>query len=287
MHINQKVGLRSDLSFGGELTGIADKDATKRVKLSPGACSSNDRRSANPGRLSRRGSGSPSTTPRAGDHAPRRHHRLSSVVSATDSHVSATPAPHPANLDERVHSPLDHRSSEHSPVIRASPRDTAAVYRPTPLWHEDQPSEQTGPPRLLPSLSDVVDSHGSLSSGQSLTDLNGYPFPRSYRRDSAGPPPDLIDSARKPPTLSKEQSSAGSISSASSNSYPRTPIEGSLPIHALLSEKPQQPLSSMMQFQGSSIPLDHKSPFLPRQAPDGILSSYTNGKPKPSSAGRP
>lgn len=272
---------------GGELTGIADKETTKRVKLSPGACSQ-DKKTANTGRLSRSASGSPSTTPRVGDHAPRHHHRLSSVVSATDSHVSPTPAPRHASLEDAARSPLDRRSSERSPVIRASPRDTGVAHRPASLWHEDQSSEQTGPPRLLPSLSDVFDPNGSLSSGQSSTDLNGYPFPPSYSRDSrdsAGPPPDLVDGARKPPTLNKEQSSAGSVSSASSYSFPRTPIEGPLPIHALLSEKPPQPLSSMMQFQGSAIPADHKSPFLPRQAPDGMLPPYTNGKPKHCFAG--
>jgi hypothetical protein len=247
------------------------------VKLSPGV-SNNDRRTATSSRPSRSWSGSPSTTPRVGDHASHRHHRLSSVVSATDSQVAATPAMHPALLDDAVHSP-HRRSSERSPVIRASPRDVGMAQRRISLWHDNQSSEQVGPPRLLPSLSDVFDPHGSLSSGQSSTDLNGYPFPPSYSsRDSAGPPPELIDGGRKPPLLKKEQSSAGSVSSGSSYSFPRTPIEGSLPIHALLSEKPPQPLSSMMQFHGNSLPADHKSPFLPRQAPDGMVLPYANGK---------
>ncbi|KAB5580526.1 hypothetical protein GE09DRAFT_1167989 [Coniochaeta sp. 2T2.1] len=253
-----------------------DKDASKRVKLSPGAPGHNDRKAtANHSRPSRSGSGSPNPNIKPGDQqAYRRHHRLSSVVSATDSHVSPTPAFRHASLDDAVHSPLDRRSSERSPVIRASPRDLGMAHRRGPLWHDDQGAE---PPRLLPSLSDVFDPRGPLSSGHSTADINGFPFPRSYNSDSVGPPPGLVESERKMPTLKKEQSSAGSISSGSSYSYPRTPIEGSLPIHALLSEKPPQPINSIMQFHGNPMAADHKSPFLHRQPPDGIGMPYTNG----------
>jgi len=255
----------------------ADKEATKRMKLSPDA-SNNERRTPNQIKPSRSGSGSPSANTMKGE--THRHHRLSSVVSATDSHVSATPAFYPASLDDAVRSPSDRRSSERSPVIKPSPRDIGMAHRRTAMWHDDQSSEHTGPPRLLPSLSDVFDPiPPSLSSGHSSTDLNGYPFPRSYSRDSAGPPPDLVEGKSKAPTLKKEQSSAGSISSGSSYSFPRTPIEGSLPIHALLSEKAPQPLSSMMQFHGTPmVTTDHKSPFLQRQPPEGVVLPYTNGK---------
>ncbi|KAB5511441.1 high mobility group box domain-containing protein, partial [Coniochaeta sp. 2T2.1] len=179
MHISRK---------SVELTGTADKDATKREKLSPGA-SDTERRTTNSIRPSKSGGGSPSANARTGDR--RRHHRLSSVVSAPDSPVSAMPAIHPASLDDAVHSPLDCRSSEQSPIIRPSPRDVGMTHRRTLGWHDDQSLEQSGPPRLLPSLSDVFDPHSSLSSGHSSTDLNGYPFPSSYSHDSAGPPPEL------------------------------------------------------------------------------------------------
>lgn len=246
------------------------------MKLSPGPTNS-DRKSTSHSRPSRSGSGSPCAYPRAGDQASRRHHRLSSVVSATDSHVASTPAAHHAALDDAVHSPLDRRSSERSPIIRPSPRDVGISDRRASLWHDDQSSEQNGPPRLLPSLSDVFDPRGSLSSGHSSVDINGFPFPRGYNPDAAGPPPGLVESDRKIPNLKKEQSSAGSISSGSSFSFPRTPIEGSLPIHVLLSEKSQQQLTPMMHFHGNPLAADHKSPFLQRQHPDAIAMPYTNG----------
>jgi hypothetical protein len=266
------------------LTQVADKDGTKRVKLSPGA-SNHERRIATPGRPSRNGSTSPSAKTRIGD--PRGHHRLSSVVSTTDSHASAAPALRSTALDDAVHSPFDRRPSEQSPVVGPSPRDHGAAHRRASLWHDDQPLEQNGQPRHLPSLSDVFDNGPPLSSRHSSSDLTSYPFPRSYSRDSAGPPPDLVEGNRKaPPKLNKEQSSAGSISSASSYSFPRTPVEGSLPIHALLSEQMPQPISSIMQFQGKAMATDHKSPFLQRQHPDGgLVQAYGNGKAFPVAAG--
>lgn len=191
-YAHQPKGMIAALSHDAlesvELTGTADKDATKREKLSPGA-SDTERRTTNSIRPSKSGGGSPSANARTGDR--RRHHRLSSVVSAPDSPVSAMPAIHPASLDDAVHSPLDRRSSEQSPIIRPSPRDVGMTHRRTLGWHDDQSLEQSGPPRLLPSLSDVFDPHSSLSSGHSSTDLNGYPFPSSYSHDSAGPPPEL------------------------------------------------------------------------------------------------
>lgn len=240
-----------------------------------------------PTRTSRSGSGSGSEDQRTpSEPFSQRHHRLGSVVSATDSQLSATPAMRHASLDEVVYSPhtshiLDRRSSERSPSMGASPHDEGMgmsmgmTHRRSQGWQNDPRGEPNGAHRLLPSLSDVFDYRSAVNGvSHPGGDLQGFPFPRNYNPDSAGSPPGLEGGEKKPPTLKKEQSSAGSISSGSSYSYPRTPIDGPLPIHALLSEKPQQqPFGPLSQYHGHPVP--H---LLHRQSTDGIATPYANGK---------
>lgn len=65
-------------------------------------------------------------------------------------------------------------------------------------------------------------------------------LPRGYQTASPAPTPSLSSGDSRPPSLRTEQSSAGSMSSGSSySSYPRTPVEGPLPIHALLTNAKQ------------------------------------------------
>jgi hypothetical protein len=112
-----------------------------------------------------------------------------------------------------------------------------------------------------------------VDGGPHPGDLQGYPFPRNVNPDSTRSPPALVGGKTKPPNLQHEQSSSGSLSSASSYGFPRTPIDGSLPIHALLSEKPQhQPFGGMPQY-----PLPHL--YHRQQSIDGLGMSFSNGRP--------
>jgi len=124
---------------------------------------------------------------------------------------------------------LDRRSSERSPTFTTSPRDlpTTLPGRRESAWSEDQ---QANEQRHLPSFSDVFD--GSRFAHPNET--TGFPFPRTHHNF------DNPDS--RPPTLKHDTSSAGSTSSsASSYGFPRTPLEGPLPIHALLHGGSKQP----------------------------------------------
>ncbi|KAK3393004.1 hypothetical protein B0H63DRAFT_6575 [Podospora didyma] len=252
----------------------ADKDSSKRIKLSD---SGGPRTSAiaTPSGTSR--SGSRSDSPRGSEPPPNRQQRVGSTVSVADSQFSGvvSPVSYHATLDESVNSPLttnglDRRSSERSPIFNGTPRDFPSVpSHRNPNWSEDERPEQPVVERHLPSLSDVFDGRRLLNS-----DNTGYFFPRETASNS---PPVGSGSSDNRPTLRKEQSSAGSTSSSSSFSYPRTPIEGSLPIHALLAAKsshayePQQP----PVFHNPSLHGDYNPPFA-HPAANGVGGPLTN-----------
>jgi hypothetical protein len=261
------------------MVGIPDKGASKRVKLSESGGVSSGIANATPNGSSRSGSASDSGH-LGSEPPPSRQQRISSTASMTDSHYSAsmTPGSYHASLDDSIHSPgasnLDRCSQERSPTFSASPRDLPSLpSRRNSSWIDEQRSDQTGIQRHLPSLSDVFD-------GQRMGDASGFSFPRNHLSNSPGPPPGLTSDGR-PPTLKKEQSSTGSTSSASSYSYPRTPVDGSLPIHALLASKPSSYSSEMaaqQQYfsQGAPSPIEHKPSFM-HQSPTGVPLSMTNG----------
>lgn len=179
---------------------------------------------------------------------PSREQRISSIVSTTDSHQSAALSPGSYH-DDCMQSPrtihADRRSLEQrSPTAfntnaRNYPLPSRTETTRPDEHRQEQPSSTPQSQQNLPSFSDVFDSHRFLPSGsQQTNDTNSY-FPRGSLTNSPGPPPGLVGGDRRyPPTLKKEQSSAGSISSASTASsfgYPRTPTDGPLPIQALLS----------------------------------------------------
>lgn len=235
--------------------------------------------------------GTPSRRSRsASDHEDRQpseppanqQQRLDSVVSMNSP--GATPASHHASPEASIHSPitasLDGQSAERSPTFSASPRDLPLPPRRSSKWAEDQRSEHPGALRHLPSLSDVFDNQRfAPPPGHPQNDPNGYPFSRDHMSNSPGPMPGLIGGDRRTPTLKKEDSvSTGSLSSGSSYGFPRTPIEGSLPIHALLASKPNHFESGQAQsyFQGVPLPPDHK-PSYGHQTPNGSGMPATNG----------
>lgn len=198
--------------------------------------------------------------PRAGsigDHngePPARRQRIGSIVSNGESYY----APSVASISQRtpgeesvLTSPaasyFDRRFDrrlEQSPGLSASPRDSStqppAPSRRDPVYADGQRADGPAVSRSLPPLSDVFEGRPMLN-GPALS--NEAPvqsmalLPRGLQTASPANTPSLSGSESRPPSLKKEQSSAGSMSSASSaySSFPRTPIEGPLPIHALLS----------------------------------------------------
>jgi len=256
---------------------MADKEVSKRVKLESGGTGRSSWNAA-PNRGSRSASRSEDRQP---SEPPRSRHRLDSTISANESPYSPTTTP--ASPQESTHSPilnnLDRHSAERSPTFSTSPGDIPPIpIRRTSNWMEDQRMENHAVQRHLPSLSDVFESQRLASSRHPSNDVNGYGFPHDH--PSPVPMPNLIGGDSRPPILRKEDSSAGSASSGSSYGYPRTPIDGSLPIHALLTSKPSphfEPIQQQSYFQGAHIP-EHKPPFA-QHAPNGVASPVTNGLP--------
>lgn len=235
---------------GHYLQFISDKDVSKRVRLTdPSASEANGMSNAS-ARNGRAGS--------IGEHAsepPTRRQRIGSTVSNGESYyaVSIQPASQQTPGDEsNVTSPgtgYFERRGEHSPTFAASPSNNSAqltsiAMRRDQIYVDNGRVDQVAPSRQLPPLSDMIDGR-PLPNGASLL-ATETPTPtfgllhRGHQTSSPAPTPSVASSETRPPSLRKEQSSAGSMSSGSSySSYPRTPIEGPLPIHALLTNGKQ------------------------------------------------
>ncbi|KAK2002215.1 HMG box protein [Colletotrichum falcatum] len=227
------------------------KESSKRQKLDTGARLQNGSATATPGSLSSTGSGTESH--QGSEPPPNRKQRVGSVVSVSESQYSTavpTPISHHHVADDAVHSPTStqfDRESLHSTSPRASQNRSR---RPT--W-TDNPlgTEMTGPTTHLPSLSDMFSNGRGMNGVSRSPEANGF----------GGFAPPQHPSSSVPPPLKHEYSSTGS--STSSGSYPRTPSESSLPIHALLSSKP--PLASPYDLQPSAFTAG--PPTLPEQKP--------------------
>ncbi|KAM7223232.1 hypothetical protein V8F06_001445 [Rhypophila decipiens] len=237
----------------------SDKESSKRTKLESGAISGSST-NATPNRASRSGSGSP----RDSEPPPSRHQRLGSTVSVVDSQNSTTMTPlsyhHSVDMDSpktvttEIH-------SDRSPTFSTSPTEPPAPYnsRRDPSWpggddqRMDQRQDHTSAHRPLPSFADVFDGPNRLPSMGNPSDINGFPFPRT--RTSPGPPPGLINGEHRPP-FRHEQSGGSTSSSASSFGHPKTPVDGTLPIHSLLASKP-----ALHAFEASQL---QQTTFQPR-----------------------
>lgn len=225
---------------------FSDKDGPKRVRLSdpsPGETNVLNNPVIRNGRAGSIGD-------HTGEH-PARRQRIGSTVSNGEPYyaVSVLSAnQHTPGDDSNVASPNTgyfERRWEQSPSFAVSPRDNST--QPTPHSLRRDPTyidgirgEQVVSSRQLPPLSDVIDGRPSLLASEAPTPTFGL-LSRGHQTSSPAPtPPSIASSETRPPSLRKEQSSAGSMSSGSSySSYPRTPIEGPLPIHALLTNGKQ------------------------------------------------
>ncbi|POS74675.1 high mobility group protein [Diaporthe helianthi] len=226
-----------------------DKEVSKRVRLSDPNIGDSAAVNGHSGRAVRAGS--------IGDHGGEpatRRQRIGSIVSngescyapsvasisqRTPGEESVLTSPAASYFDRRFD-----RRREQSPGLNGSPRDSCA--QPPPLPRRDpihvDGSRADGPAmsRSLPPLSDVFEGRPMLNGHTHSSEApvqNMALLQRGLQTTSPATTPSLSGSESRPPSLKKEQSSAGSMSSASSaySSFPRTPVEGPLPIHALLS----------------------------------------------------
>ncbi|KAJ9142107.1 High mobility group protein B3 [Pleurostoma richardsiae] len=268
-----------------------EKDASKRVKLSD---SKRADQSSTPSRTVRSGTvGSQSGS----EPPPTRQQRIGSTVSNSESQYAAstasgsqlTPREDPLNSPS-IKGYFDPRAGEPSPGASGSPHEVSSLpprhppSRRNSSWLDGPRAEPAMPPRHLPSFSDMFDNRAPIN-GVHHSDVGGFnPFQRSHQSGSPASAPSVNSAGSKPPSLRKEQSSAGSISSASSYSYPRTPIDGPLPIHALLTGgKPVSGHDAAVAnsiHEGNLSSPDDRTPF-PPFAPERTSSDPAMNYPLP------
>ncbi|KAI1264107.1 hypothetical protein F5Y18DRAFT_436931 [Xylariaceae sp. FL1019] len=229
---------------------LREKDASKRLKTESGSPrgSSTSGASIGPGgTTSGTGSGSESQT--GSEPPPTRQQRFSSVPSLPNGVSNGT-----SHTDEPMTSPSlngimegRHRGLS-NPHTRESilPSSQPSIYN----WQDGQ-HMAIDPPESLSS-----ESRPPLAANPQSPE-NGAISSMSLRRGSPRIGSTASSRSHHPPSLTKDESSAGSMSSLSSSYLPRTPSDASLPIHALLSSKPPELpayISATPGLMSSSIP---------------------------------
>lgn len=165
---------------------------------------------------------------------PSRQDRVNSTASIAESqHSSTTPTP---TLVSRPNSTEDMSSPRH---LDNSPKHSHRHHtRRQSSWREGDRASTSH--QHLPSLSDMFDGGRMGMPVSTASEGNPYStgFVAANHPRSIPEPPNVLPSAptRAPLLQQSSNSSLGSISPATS--FARTPGEGPLPIHALLSNHP-------------------------------------------------
>lgn len=197
---------------------------------------------------------------------------VASVSQRTPGEESFLTSPAASYFDRRFD-----RRREQSPGLTGSRRDSCsqppAPLRRDPVYMDGSRADGLAMSRSLPPLSDVFEGRPMLNGASHPSEppvQNVALLPRGLQTASPATTPSLSGSESRPPSLKKEQSSAGSMSSASSaySSFPRTPVEGPLPIHALLSGGKQFPpydvaFGANPAIQGRSMSPDDRPAIYP------------------------
>ncbi|KAH6634419.1 hypothetical protein B0J18DRAFT_19012 [Chaetomium sp. MPI-SDFR-AT-0129] len=266
-----------------------DKDASKRPRLSELSGGQQPRASPSSGttRTSRSGSGADS---RRGSEPPSSRHRVPSAISS-DSQSSSSLAPSTAitSPEDSVLSPSDSnsdsRSSDPSPSLRSdgnkppsfssarhSSQGDGQIFREQPSMH-----------RHLPSLSNILDGSGLPSEIRPPSDPPGYHYTPNHPAGSPGPHSLAHSNGDTRPLTNGNLSLYNSAHPPSQSSYSqaRQPVDGSLPIHALLSSKPEPPAFAHhqppTQLPPSPYAVDPNARPMPQSPIGATNASATNG----------
>lgn len=217
--------------------------------------------------------GSSSDSHLGSEPPPTRQQRLSSITSQSDSQASpiVSSLAFPRYPDENSHSPMS-GIQEDKAISRS--RGFSSPSSADPAANMPFGSRQGAQSELQ------TVGHG-LGASMQVNESRGTNAPMSHSPEAGAPstmsgrPEDThTRSGRtsissqfwsRPPSLLQQQSSTGSVTSLSSiGAQPRTPSESSLPIHALLSSKPEPAMAS----NGMAVPENHIS------KPVGLNTQY-------------
>ncbi|KAK7988973.1 hypothetical protein PG989_009288 [Apiospora arundinis] len=222
-----------------------DKDASKRIKMEADSGYRGSSSSISMGSNGITG-GSGSESQPGSEPPPSRKQRMSSIASQSETRMSPILNAHSLqhSPDQLSQSPLgpppDDVSAGPRPRGISNPavREASSKYpRRQSTMPESQQIPENSPTSSLPPLSAAIPASAALSP-----ELNVPVTTPSLTHSSSS----ASTYWSRPPSLRKDQSSSGSISSLASYSTPRTPSEASLPIHALLSSKPEMPSSTQL-----------------------------------------
>ncbi|KAL2127342.1 hypothetical protein VTI74DRAFT_10888 [Chaetomium olivicolor] len=268
-----------------------DKDASKRLRLSESQGQVRGSPNATPTRTSRSGSGAES---RRGSEPPTGRQRVGSIASMNESQYTASVAPSVsiASPEEPVLSPSvsisERHSSELSPTLNPDHRDQPPLPGPRqPNQGEEQSREQRSMHRHLPSLSDVFDGQDLPGGVRPSHETNGFRFQGSQVPNQR-PPMCHPNSDAHPTSLTNGQPYHGHPPPNPAFSHPRPPVDGPLPIHALLASKPEPTFQPKHAPQ--SPPQPHhgnpyqKTPRFVHHVPNGsaglpIINGYHHNGP--------
>ncbi|KAJ4297166.1 hypothetical protein N0V88_004084 [Collariella sp. IMI 366227] len=230
-----------------------DKDASKRVRLSDSQGPARGSPNATPTRTSRSGS---NTESRRGSEPPASRVRVGSIASESQYAASVAPSVAIASPKEPVLSPAvsnaERHSSDLSPTLNPDPREQPPVPGPRhPSQGEEQNREHMSIHRHLPSLSDVFDGQGPPMGHLNGGDARSAPL-MNGQTYAGHPPPNPVF-----------------------NHHPRPPVDGPLPIHALLASKPEPTFQPTNNHPPPPQPQPHRGN--PYQKPPRFVHHMPNG----------
>ncbi|KAI1804105.1 hypothetical protein F4811DRAFT_553107 [Daldinia bambusicola] len=223
---------------------LQEKDVSKRLKLDSDSIRGSSTSGGSAGASgTTSGTVSGSDSQPGSEPPPTRQQRLGSSASTVDS--SFSPGLNGIHHgDELLHSPRTLSFDEPGSTGRSRGLSSPTSRDPSthlshrrPGWADSQriygesssaPISWYDPRGIQGTLVHSPDNAIPNSSSHGLTNGTG----RISRSSGSS-------SMSRPPSLKTEQSSTGSMSSLSSYNIPRTPSDASLPIHALLSSKPE------------------------------------------------
>ncbi|KAI1374076.1 hypothetical protein F4677DRAFT_447720 [Hypoxylon crocopeplum] len=242
-----------------QATQLQERDASKRLKMES---------------ESLRGSSTSGSLVASGTN--------SGTVSGSDSQPGSEPPP---TRQQRMGSSTSTAESSFSPRMNGIHRGDESLQSPRTLSYDEsisgRPRGLSSPTSLDPSAHHLNRRSGwgdgqrmyGESAGGSISWFdpravqgalvhspeNGLPSSAPSQNlsngSSRGSKSSGSTSISRPPSLKTEQSSTGSISSLSSYTMPRTPSDASLPIHALLSSKPEPTYGSCPPHRTSQTQL--------------------------------
>jgi hypothetical protein len=238
-----------------------ERDAAKRLKTDAESTRGSSTSGASSGTGgTTNGTASGTESQHGSEPPPSRQQRLGSATSLSTgtSHLDDSLASPMFGAHEEsgygrrrgLSSPHAHDPSIPSPNLRTGWADSHCLPRDAPTgavsWLD---------PRATPNISQSPEA----SVLGMHTRQNSHADKLSRGAESRSP---RSASISRPPLLIHAQSLHGSTSSSSSSQPPRTPSDASLPIHALLSSRPEQPVSydpapspPMLGGQASQVPL--------------------------------